>query len=326
MMAGSYERINYSLRPAKTIERKMLCQAFRRLFPFGEVSEYRYVGFGSTYFSDFILLHRSLGIRNMISIERDVQNKRRFVFNRPFSCIDIHFGDSSMILPTLSWDVRTILWLDYDGPLDQEGLADIACFCASSCPGSVLVVTVNAHPDRSRGIPMDDVDRLAAYRLEMLERSVGREKVPRDVEGRQDLAGWGKARISRRIISNEIAEILKQRNGGRSPGSQIRYEQLFYFHYADGAKMMTTGGLLYDEGQSPHVSRCNFGALPFVRSGGEPYQIDVPSLTYREIRHLESQLPVEDCSTLDAPDIPQSHLEMYSRVYKYFPTFAEADI
>jgi hypothetical protein len=54
-MSSSYRKINYTLRPAKNIERKMLCEAFHKLHPFGKVQNYRYIGFGSTYFSDFIL-------------------------------------------------------------------------------------------------------------------------------------------------------------------------------------------------------------------------------------------------------------------------------
>src|SRR5688572_20955159 len=98
-MAGSYERINYGLRPAKSIERKMLCEAFRRLSEFGSVESYVYIGFGSTYFSDFNLFHKQLGIRNMISLEKDKNNKARFEFNRPFKCITIEYGHSNEILP-----------------------------------------------------------------------------------------------------------------------------------------------------------------------------------------------------------------------------------
>jgi len=40
---SSYRDINYALRPAKAVERKMLCEAFRRLYPFGNIDAYRYV-------------------------------------------------------------------------------------------------------------------------------------------------------------------------------------------------------------------------------------------------------------------------------------------
>ena len=70
-MAGSYRMVNYALRPAKAIERQMMGEALRRLHPFQRVEAYRYVGFGSIYFSDFQLVHRTLGLNSMISIEKD---------------------------------------------------------------------------------------------------------------------------------------------------------------------------------------------------------------------------------------------------------------
>src|SRR5262249_36600381 len=139
MMPRSYERIHYGLRPAKNIERKMLCEAFRRLSPFAAVESYRYIGFGSTYFSDFQLVHRTLGIQHMISIERDLHNAERFNFNCPYRCIQILFGESAQVLPTIPWNVRTILWLDNDGVLRPSVLSDVAMFTTNAIAGSVLV-------------------------------------------------------------------------------------------------------------------------------------------------------------------------------------------
>lgn len=324
-MSGSYERINYQLRPAKTIERKMLCEAFRRLYPFGEVRDYRYIGFGSTYFSDFILIHKTLGIENLISIEKDIEKRDRFLFNRPFSCIEIEFGNSTDILPALDWNVRTIIWLDYDGKLIEDVLADIGFFCSSASSGSVIVISVNVHPDSNDNIPPDDVEEIAKFRLQQLADRVREERIPRDTTGKE-LKGWGIATASHKIIRNEIDQILKERNGGRQQGNKMVYEQLFNFHYSDGAKMLTTGGIIFDQGQSSHYTSCNYNALPFIRNQEDSYEIDVPCLTYREIRHLEAQHPISDSSNLNAHSIPDSDLEMYSKVYKYFPTFSETDI
>ena len=322
-MAGSYERINYALRPAKSIERKMLVEAFRKLSCLGRIESYRYVGFGSTYFSDFVLIHKTLDISNMISIERDEENEERFEFNRPFSCIEIEFGDSNDVLPELSWDARTILWLDYDSKLNSNMLTDVKYACTSAVSGSVLVVTVNAHPDRMTGVPINEVPE---RRLQQLTERVGADKIPSDVDG-TDLRGWEEANVDRRIIENEILQTLSERNGGLDSGSKMKYKQLFNFHYADGSKMLTTGGLLYDEGHEDMVNGCGFDRLEFVRASSDtPYLIEVPSLTYREIQHLDSQLPVENHNNLKAQSIPQEDLEKYARVYRYFPTFAEADL
>ena len=320
-MPGSYERIHYGLRPAKAIERKMLCEAFQRLAPFGAVKTYRYIGFGSTYFSDFILLHKTLGISNMISLERDIVNKERFLFNRPFGCVRIKFGESNDILPALNWNVRTILWLDYDGKLDGKALADVKFACASTLPGSVVIVTVNAQPEKAEDIALDD---LAEYRLQRLIGAVGKDKVPLDVEGKH-LNAWGTATISRRIILNQIQETLTQRNGGRDPGSRILFNQLFHFRYADGAKMLTVGGILIDEGQTHLLNQCAFNNLSFIETDEEPYLIEAPNLTYREIRHLDAQLPCDDIAQLRVPAIPQDDVMRYTRVYRYFPTFAETE-
>ncbi|RMG75351.1 MAG: hypothetical protein D6711_06830, partial [Chloroflexi bacterium] len=64
-MPSSSRKINYGLRPAKHIERKMLIEIFRRLSEFGSVESYRYIGFGALYFNDFYQFHKYLGIQNM---------------------------------------------------------------------------------------------------------------------------------------------------------------------------------------------------------------------------------------------------------------------
>ncbi|HGB1823876.1 TPA: O-methyltransferase, partial [Salmonella enterica subsp. enterica serovar Bahrenfeld] len=73
-MANTGRKIDYRIRPAKNIERKMIRDVLLRLSPFGIFSDYQYIGFGSKYFTDFIIMHKYLGIDDMISIEGDVNN------------------------------------------------------------------------------------------------------------------------------------------------------------------------------------------------------------------------------------------------------------
>jgi len=310
-MGSTGEKINYSLRPAKQIERKMLCIAFQRLSHFAALSSYRYIGFGSFYFHDFMLFHKALGIENMISIERDVVNEARFRFNVPFSCVDLLFGSSNSILPDLPWDVRTILWLDYDYMVDKSVLTDISWFIANSMPSSILVITVNAQPDLLIKTPVEN-----------LTQRVSVDKMIPNVK-KKDMSGWGIANISRKIINNHLLEELAARNGSRPSGSKFVYQQLFNFHYQDGAKMLTVGGILYDEGQQGQFDGCRFDNLDFIKNDEEPYTIEIPKLTFRELRHLDQQLPTEDFRQLKAQIIPERDLERYSKVYPYFPTFAE---
>lgn len=319
-MVASYERIHYGLRPAKNVQRKMIVETLRRLAEFGAITSYRYVGFGSTYFSDFTLFHKTLGIRHMISIERDAPNRKRFEFNRPFNCIQMLFGESSEVIPTLSWNAKTILWLDYDGSLVPSVLSDIRFFCASASAGSVIIVTVNAEPAEL------DVE---SPRVDKLQKQLGKDRIPADVK-EQDLSDWGTARIFRRILTAEILATLSERNGALPDPLKIEYKQLFNFRYRDGDRMLTVGGLFYERGQNAIVAKCGFDQLEFIRSNpkpdSRPFVIEVPMLTYREIRHLDKQLPRARRSRLTAPKVSSADIKRYESIYRYFPTFAETEV
>jgi hypothetical protein len=327
-MPASYKKINYALRPAKQVERKMMCEAFRRLAEFGAMESYRYIGFGSPYFTDFQMVHKHLNVQDMVCIEVNESDRDRFRFNQPFRCIELRFGHSNTILPQLHWHARSIVWLDYDGPIDAGVLTDIGFVCTGALSGSVVAVSVNVDS------PFDEKDR-----CENVKQAVGADRFPAIIEVPQpvgtpvtrpitdaDLAGWRRAGVVWRIIRNEIEEVLTKRNGGRSQWHKMAFQQLFHFHYADGAKMLTVGGLLFDRGQEAIMARCAFNTLPFVRAGADAYKIETPLLTYRELRHLDAQLPVDDPTDLEAPGVPPTELKRYAATYRWFPTFAESEL
>ena len=201
-MPGSYRQINYSLRPAKATERKMICEVFRRLYPFGKIETYRYIGFGSIYFSDFHLFHRALGMDDMLSIEKDAYAEECFEFNKPYKCVRIDCRPASEVLPELDWQVKTLAWLDYESKLDETVLSDVGSVCAKACSGSVLIVTVNAHMERDS----DETVRqeyeeqtglqfnLMNYRLHELRKRLS-DHVPPEVEG-SELRGKGLAIVT----------------------------------------------------------------------------------------------------------------------------------
>lgn len=333
----SYQKINYSLRPAKSAERKMLCEAIRKLSFFNKIENYRYIGFGSTYFSDFSLFHRSLGITDMISIEKNDEDESRFKFNIPYKCIELIFGLSNEILPTLDWTKPTILWLDYDRKLDKDKLQDIGLFCAKAVPGSMIIISVNALPDghETKSKNRKKIQDLLKYRFNMLKERVGSERIPADIEGK-DLSKKGVSAVLRRIMINEILEVLSMRNGGLVEDQHINFRQVFNFTYEDGARMLTIGGILYSAPQINILDQCDFENLAFTSSDEKEFNIGIPKLTFREIRYLDKRLPrrneageqitipMEDLGELSS--IPIEDIEGYMKIYRYFPNFAETDI
>src|SRR5688572_5058812 len=101
-MASSYEKFNYALRPNKRTQGKMIFEALARYLSAFPKRRFGYVGFGSMWFADFLHAHRRLGLTALVSIELEA-GYRRAVFNRPFKCVRVVEGNSSVVLPSLKW-------------------------------------------------------------------------------------------------------------------------------------------------------------------------------------------------------------------------------
>jgi hypothetical protein len=313
-MPSSGERVNFAVRPAKYIERKMLMDVFRRIALFTPLDRVRYIGMGSVYFTDFILVHKTLGINDMVSFEQDTVKFDRFRFNRPYRCIKLRFGTTYDELPNLEWNKVVIAWLDYDGVLDGDKIGDVELFLTRARPGSMLVVTVNVHfnPRDPNAFPSFR-DNLGPGRLS-----------PEITDA--DLIGPGMGDISIDLIRNQVDRVMMSRNSGLSGGDRLRFERLVNFRYADGAKMATFGGMLIRERDNDTFKRAGFPSLGFYRNGADAFQISPPMLTLKELRYLDSQLPGSSRPKLRSPGVSSDDVEDYGELYRYFPTFADAEM
>ena len=320
MNSPSFEKFNYTLRPAKSIERKMLVEVFGRFSALSPLPKYQYVGFGAISFKDFALVHQRLGVTDMTSIEKVVEGKKRFDFNRPYSCITIKWGDSAQVLPTLAWRKRSIVWLDFDKVLDAKKLGDIATVVTSVKSGSILAVTVDVDPDRVEKGP-----DMPALRMELLRGNVGDAKIPRGTKA-IDLAKWGMGRVCRDIIHNEIVRALSDRNAPQPESGRLAYHQLFNFHYADKAKMLTVGGYFVDASEESRLPPAHFQDLDFISFDRDPYLIEVPVMTWREATYLNERLPRSAPKVPHPKWLPDDERQRYGKVYRHFPTYLEAEL
>lgn len=311
----SFEKVDYTVRPAKNIERKMLAEMFARLRVFRPVEDYTYVGLGSTFFSDFVLFHRLLGISQMVSIEREDDHSERIVFNKPFGCIQVEFGETTDVLPRLDWVEPAIVWLDYDDEINLRKLDDLV-FLAQNLPSSsFLVVTLPAFPNTFQtGNPPD-----LRKRLDIL-RSVLGGKVP-DSWRPIDTSDFLKTQ--RRIANAAIRDALASRNAALPPEEKISYEQVLFFRYADGATMVTFGGLFLNKKDSAILRRARLRDLPFFQPQDWYFNLDPPKLTLKERHFLDKQLPAEDA---ECPGLSEQFVRSYAQLYRYFPFFVEAEV
>ena len=319
-MPPSYRLVNFRLRPAKVVERRMIIDVIPRMSAFSNLAGFRYIGLGSPFFSDFTLVHRRYGLTHLVCIERESQDKDRFLFNRPFDCIEMKWGESSTILPSLDWrDIPTIMWMDYDDPICEEMLSDVGTIFGQIEPGSLVLFTIQAE---GRAFELeDDEAEDELNRLDVLRDRIG-DFVPYDASLR-DMRGKAFQKLIRRIFDSEVNRILDQRNAAIPNQNAVKYKQLFNVLYSDNARMTTVGGVIYRADQEQRLADCEFSDFDFLRESEEPLEIKIPVLTYREQLRIASNLPTR------APTVPfiaPGDLSAYSSLYRYYPTFMETDL
>jgi hypothetical protein len=321
----SFRAFDYRVRLNKSAERRMLNEAFRRLAFLHPVENYRYIGFGSTTFSDFILFHKTLNIKDMISIEKREDYKERFEFNKPYSCIKMKYGDSNDILPELAWDKPTIVWLDYDGPLTEAVISDVAFISTKAISGSVVIVTVNANQYRQ---PRDkNYEEVEKALLEKFKKQIGYETLPPDIKA-TDLQGDVKmAKTCQRIILDTINKNLRDRNGLLKSEENMLFRSLFNMIYSDNAQMLTVGGIVYSASHADIIKQCEFEKLEFVsKDDQELYDIKVPVITPRERHYLNQRLPHGTKEDAMKIGLTKDEISDFARLYRYAPTYAEVEL
>lgn len=317
---ASYRKIDYSLRAAKFAERKMLCEMFSRLRPFSPLGQYEYVGFGSIWFADHLLFHKSLGIENMISIERVRGHESRFEFNRPFGNIDIRIGEAMQHLPGLDWGRRTILWLDYDDPLSPGMLDDVRTVATRAGSGTALAVSVQAAQIARPAEPGEEETDIPIVTVSGFKAWFGEGKTPTDLDAR-DLKGWRLARTVRSVLRSEVEEAVLARNVGLAQEDQMEFRQIGAFEYADNARMTTIVGVFVDPSEMEKFEACGFEELHYHRDDVRALRIEVPKLTPKEMRHLDSLLPGRP-TPRKIGAIPLKDAGFYAQLYRYLPNFA----
>ena len=321
----SFEKINYLLRPNKSVERKMVCEMLAGISSVKELTSYCYIGFGSTYFADFILFHRRLGISNMISIEGDEQAINRCEFNKPYACIELKIGKSSNILPNLRInEFESIIWLDYDYKICDDVFSDIDTVIAKMKPDSFFMLSINADKRSLKDNADNDTDDAMQYLIHLL----GEDRFPNQYSDKK-LTDKMYLEILYYTISQQIDMAVQNRNG--MDKHKVVFQQTIHFTYKDGVKMLTIGGFLLEEEKvEDRLVKMQIQNLKFYKNGKEPFNIQCPILSLKEIQALNKYLPCKpmengtfENSKLNDFPINNPDINNYASLYRYFPNFVE---
>jgi hypothetical protein len=310
-MSASGNFINYNIRTCKSVERRMILSSVKELFKTVPYNQRRYIGFGSTYFTDFKLFHRELHIDNMISFEIETSLKKRIDFNKPFKCINAKMGKSTELLQGIEWNdnIKDFIWMDYDNTLNYDMFNDLEEIFSNMSAGSIYLMTCNK--------------QLSAYK-NIEEFNFG-ELIPIDIHI-NDFSGARDFLLIRKMFMNKIVQVLNGRNQALQLDAHFIFHPIFFFTYRDGAPMMSFGGLLDIQSNNFSLANCHLDNFEFIKTGTDRYNIDPPSISLKESYLLNSHLPntQEGFTGEEELDfIPITDRNKYRKLYKFLPSYMD---
>ena len=309
----SFEIINYSLRPSKAIQRQLIFEGIRLLHLRLRLKRSVYIGLGSVWFTDFILAHQMLDVRDMVSMEDDEIGFRRAQFNSPYATVRVRRGSSSTILPQLLGDQELndrpwIVWLDYDGEFDEVLRDDVRLVVGNSPFNTIVLVTFNAH-ENNYGHANERPERLKQLFGDVVPDNLSKRSCKSPVV-QQTLADF-----AIKFMRSAAADAV--RPGGFLPTVRMLYQ--------DGAPMVTVGGIVPATKSVTTVRRI---------LGGTKWRcwpaeiVRAPHLTIREALALQSRLPSAasltrgDVRSLGF-DLKDEQIEVYEKYYREYPNYAQ---
>ena len=298
--------LNYEIRPCKFVERRMLLSAFIRILPLFN-SNYQYICFGGLSFTDFKLFHRELHINTMYSIEGGY-NESKLEFNKPYSCIKILCGKSLAMLSTIELTQPSIIWLDYDDCLSLDIFNDLEHILMRIPHGSIYLMSCNRQLRKDK----------TPYSIEELTE-IYNNLVPIGLD--KDCCSSTKAAETiRRMLEGDCNNVISDRN--KTEATKLKFKTLFNLIYEEyrGARMYTFGGIVLND--SFDEKSLKLSDLDFIGTS-EPYEIDIPNLTYREATALNQILYFDEKENyfINNSIIDKDEIVRYKKYYKYLPNF-----
>ena len=309
---ASFESVNYSLRPSKSIQRQLIFEGISQIKARIGLDGMMYVGFGSIWFTDFVMAHKILNIRDMVSIEENLVGYRRAVFNAPYATVAVRRGRSAAILPKLLGNRRLrrhpwVVWLDFDIELREAIVDDIRTVIEDVPENSIFLITFDGKA-KKYGQAKDRPGRL---------KEILGEVVPDDL---------GKEACEESQIQDTLANLVN--NFMKSVAAPVRLGRFvsgFRVIYEDTTPMVTVGGMIANNGHA--------GTLTALMDSAEwrcrpKERVMAPHLTMREAMTLQSTLPRSTGLTRAHVrslnfDLEKAQIKSFEKYYREYPAFAQ---
>jgi hypothetical protein len=305
-------KINYELRPYKFTERLMLLSTFARICHYYQ-GEYKYIGFGGLSFTDFKLFHKELHIEKMCSIEGGDLSKERLEFNCPYSFIQIHTDLSTSVLSKIELNKRSLVWLDYDGVLDNYMFEDLSLLIRQLPIGSIYMITCNRE--------LKSAETGEEYTVEQFKEKFD-TLVPFDITAK-GFSSTENHNTIRKMLSTQIEAIMAERVRNEE---NVKFLQLYNILYQEnrGARMFTFGGVITNA--ETQIEELNINDFSFIRYDKDTFKIDIPNLTFKEEIHINHHIPDKIDFLKSTNIINDKDIDKYIAIYKFLPNFFDVRI
>lgn len=315
MRPSTGSNLSYDMRPAKQTERLIIVDVLKSAGDAGlPISSYRYVGMGANRFYDFLLIHRHLGVKKMVSLEHDDKFFERANFNKPFGFIDVLNKTASDFIAEDGGSSRSVYWLDYDGGIGTEIIADINDYANAMEVGDFLMMTVSGNPPRV-------VDQVSdTERLIWIEDEFGSLAAGVGIDDAQRSA----FRVAvHKILRTAFKRAFAAKNGGT-------FHPLLQVGYKDSFPMVTFGGaFLSDEQANALRDKMSHGLRFLSWDDLSRYRIRSLHLTDKERALFDMAVTSgprrrRERNRLKALGFKDADLKSYGELLRYLPRYVEA--
>ncbi|MGJ0397111.1 MAG: O-methyltransferase [Methylocystis sp.] len=332
----------YHLRPHKAVDRRLFIDLLSRCERWKPLSNYVYLSMGAYALEDHKLVHRLIGITQLIAFDCNDDVVARQRFNKPVDschCIKKKSGDIIANLELVLSDAGfgcadgVVVWLDYTDPSKLgEQIREFEALLDRLRAGDIVRVTVNAHP-QTLGAATNEIGKpipspeLRAKRFQKLRDRIN-DYLP-SWASEEHVTETDHPRI---LAGSFAAAALK----ALPVNSENVFLPLSIVRYADGQQMLSiTGAVVKRDTEAEVLKRLDIETWPFASIGwATVHQLVVPDLTVRERLFLErgviSKTPdqlIEELGFKAASEIKiGDFLENFKNYYRFYPTLLSAEL
>ncbi|WP_337841867.1 O-methyltransferase [Rheinheimera sp.] len=318
--------VPYHLRTNKSIDRQIFFEILSLLKVPSKIQDYKYVSLGGPMLEDHHLLHSSLGISNLESLERDKSVFSRQQFNKNFKCISCVNTSINDYINAFERNSPTIFWLDYTDTKWGSQFRALHLLLGKLDAYDICKFTINANPDVLSG-DANGSSKVDVFKKKADCRFLNENLIENDVSTMDRFA-----KTLTDMIQTAVESALKT-------SEELIFKPLCIFRYIDNRHQMLsiTGIILREDTETTSLlERSHLDVKDHIcKSWQDIHEINVPDLTLREKYEINRNLPgtqVDEIIDLlpfeidKSPTKVRAALSNYIKYYRYMPNFQRVSL